>query len=338
MNELNDKLKVAITALEKEFGKNTVVQLGNVEIDPIDFIQTGSPTLDNALGLGGLPRGRVIEIYGGESAGKSSLALSVVAKAQAEGLICAYVDAEHAMDLVYASSLGVDVDSLLFSQPSTGEEALTIVDTLAKTGAVGLIIVDSVAALTPKAELEGHIGQSHVGLLPRLMAQSLRIMTGQLNNTGTTVIFINQIREKIGVMFGNPETQPGGRALKFYASVRIELRKNEVLKDAAGEVDGVRTKAKVIKNKVGPPLREAFFDIHYGKGIDELMGLAELSVDKGVLQKKGGGYIYDGDITICQGFKQLCLKFETEPEFYQEIHDRIFKPAPIEEQEDETSE
>lgn len=332
MNELNDKLKVAMAALEKEFGKNTVVQLGNVEIDPIDYIETGSPTLDDALGLGGLPRGRVVEIYGGESAGKSSLALSVVAEAQKEGLVCAYVDAEHAMDLVYASSLGVDVDSLLFSQPSTGEEALTIVDTLAKTGAVGLIVVDSVAALTPKAELEGHIGQSHVGLLPRLMAQSLRIMTGQLNNTGTTVIFINQIREKIGVMFGNPETQPGGRALKFYASVRIELRKSEILKDAAGEVNGVRTKAKVIKNKVGPPLREAFFDIHYGEGIDKMMGLAELAVDRGVLQKGGGGYIKYKDELVCQGFKQLCLKFNTEPEFYQEIHQLIFKPAEVEEE------
>lgn len=324
MEHLNDKIKIAMASLEKEFGKNTVVQLGNVEIEAIEYIETGSPTLDDALGLGGLPRGRVIEIYGGESAGKSSLALSVVAEAQKEGLVCAYVDAEHAMDLVYAKSLKVDVDSLLFSQPSTGEEALTIVNTLAKTGAVGLIVVDSVAALTPKAELQGEIGQSHVGLLPRLMAQSLRIMTGELSKTGTTVIFINQIREKIGVMFGNPETQPGGRALKFYASVRIELRKNEVLKDASGEVNGVRTKAKVIKNKVGPPLREAFFNIYYGEGIDKMMGLAELAIDKGLIKKKGGGWMeYKGE-NIAQGDKQLSAKLQDDSDFYAEIHGLIF--------------
>jgi recombination protein RecA len=324
MEHLNDKIKIAMASLEKEFGKNTVVQLGNVEIEPIEYIETGSPTLDDALGLGGVPRGRIVEIYGGESAGKSSLALSIVAEAQKDGLVCAYVDAEHAMDLVYAKSLKVDVDSLLFSQPTTGEEALSIVNTLARTGAIGLIVVDSVAALTPKAELEGHIGQSHVGLLPRLMAQSLRIMTGELSKTGTTVIFINQIREKIGVMFGNPETQPGGRALKFYASVRIELRKNEVLKDANGEVNGVRTKAKVIKNKVGPPLREAFFNIYYGEGIDKMMGLAELAIDKGIIKKKGGGWMSYNDESIAQGDQQLAAKLQDEPDFYNEIHELVF--------------
>lgn len=326
--EIENKLKIAMKALEKEYGKNTVVRLGNIEIPPIDVIQTGSPTLDDALGCGGVPRGRIIEIYGGESAGKSTLAMSIVAKAQAQGLICVYIDAEHAVDLIYARSLGVNTDDLLFSQPQTGEEALSIVDTMSKTGLVGLIVVDSVAALTPKAEMDGSIGQNHVGLLPRLMAQSLRKVTATLNNTGTTVVFINQIREKIGVMFGNPETQPGGRALKFYSSVRIELRKNENLKDAQGEINGVRTKAKVIKNKVGPPLKEVFFNVRYGEGIDEYAGLAELAIYKGVVVKGGGGWMSmpGEEKPFAQGDNQLIAKLQEDKDFYDKIYELVFNP------------
>lgn len=333
--DISKNLKIAMAQLEKQFGKNTVVKLGEQEFAAIEAISTGSPTVDYALGIGGVPKGRIIEIFGGESAGKSSLALSMVSQAQKQGLVCLYVDAEHAMDLHYARTLGVNVDELLFAQPTTGEEAMTIVDHMTSTGAVGLIIVDSVAALTPKAEMEGEIGQSHVGLLPRLMAQSLRKITANLNQTNTTIVFINQIREKIGVMYGSPETQPGGRALKFYSSVRIELRKKEILKDTSGEVTGVKTKIKVIKNKVGPPLREAEFDIYYGKGIDQVGGLVDLAIEKKVVKMAGGGYIKFKDENLCQGknqFKQLLLDDE---DLHKEIHELVFNPPEPKEEENE---
>ncbi len=322
--QMEGKIRVVMASLEKEFGKNTVVKLGNVEIPDIESIETGSPTLDYALGVGGIPRGRITEIYGGESTGKSSLSLSIIANAQKQGLTCLYIDAEHAMDLVYAKTLGVDVDNLLFSQPQTAEEALSIVDQMTSTGEVGLIVVDSVAALTAKAEMDGSVGQSHVGLIPRLMAQTLRKITGNLHKTDTTLVFINQIREKIGVMFGNPETQPGGRALKFYSSVRIELRKKENLTDNNGEVSGVRTKAKVIKNKVGPPLREAFFNINYGKGIDKMGGLGELAIEKGILTKGGGGWIKHEGENVAQGSEKLALLLSTDEEFFELINGKLF--------------
>lgn len=326
MDEIeNQKIKIAIAALEKDFGKNAVIKLGNVDIPQIDVVPTGAPSLDHKLGCGGIPRGRIVEIYGGESAGKSSLAMSIVANAQAEGLSCLYVDAEHAVDLTYAASIGVDTDALFFSQPSTGEEALSIVDAMTSTGAFGVIVVDSVAALTPKAEMEGDIGQAHVGLLPRLMAQSLRKITANAHKTNTTIIFINQIREKIGIMFGNPETQPGGRALKFYSSVRLELRKKEALVDNDGEVVGVRTLVKIIKNKVGPPLRTAEFIIRYGEGIDKMTCIAEMAIEAGIFKKKGGGWIEYKDTNICQGLGQLVDKLNTEEDFYQEIYNILFK-------------
>lgn len=289
-------LQLAIAGLDKQYGQNSVVKLGSKDLGRWPSIPTGALELDIALGIGGLPKGRIAEIYGPESSGKTTLALMIVAAAQATGGTCVYVDAEHALDPGYARDLGVDVDNMYISQPDTAEQALETVDRLVATGALDVIVVDSVAALTPKNELNGEIGDSHMGLLARLMGQTMRKINGNASNTDTLVIFINQIREKIGVMFGSPETTPGGRALKFFASVRIDIRKVEILKDkSTGLPMGVKTKAKVIKNKMAPPYREAEFDIIYGRGINTLGCIFDLGVKYGFIEKSGAWYSYEGE-------------------------------------------
>jgi recombination protein RecA len=293
----NDKIRTLDTVLaqiEKQHGKGSVMRLGDDERPPIQVIPTGSIALDVALGVGGLPRGRVVEIYGPESSGKTTVALHAVASAQKAGGIAAFIDAEHALDPEYAKKLGVDTDALLVSQPDTGEQALEIADMLIRSGAIDIIVIDSVAALVPRAEIEGEMGDSHVGLQARLMSQALRKITGALSTTGTTAIFINQLREKIGVMFGSPETTTGGKALKFYASVRIDVRRIETLKDGTDAV-GNRTRAKIVKNKVSPPFKQAEFDILYGIGISREGGLIDMGVEHGFVRKSGAWYTYEGE-------------------------------------------
>ncbi|KXO93938.1 MULTISPECIES: recombinase RecA [Tsukamurella] len=314
-------LELALAQIDKNYGKGSVMRLGDEVRQPIAVIPTGSIALDVALGIGGLPRGRVIEIYGPESSGKTTVALHAVAEAQANGGIAAFIDAEHALDPDYAAKLGVDTDALLVSQPDTGEQALEIADMLIRSGALDIIVIDSVAALVPKAEIEGEMGDSHVGLQARLMSQALRKMTGALNNSGTTAIFINQLREKIGVMFGSPETTTGGKALKFYSSVRLDVRRIETLKDGTDAV-GNRTRVKVVKNKVSPPFKQAEFDIIYGQGISREGSIIDMGVNEGFIRKSGSWYTYDGD-QLGQG-KENARKFLLEnPDVRDEIEKRI---------------
>ncbi len=319
--EKEKALDMALGQIEKQFGTGSVMKMGEKGSMEIESISTGALALDIALGIGGLPRGRVVEIFGPEASGKSTLAMHVVAEAQRNGGICAYIDAEHAMDPVYARAIGVDVDELFISQPDTGEQALEITDTLIRSGALDVVVIDSVAALTPRAEIEGEMGDSHVGLQARLMSQALRKLTANLNKTDTICIFINQLREKIGVMFGSPETTPGGRALKFYSSVRIDIRRIEAIKDGV-EVVGNRTRTKLVKNKVAPPFRQAEFDIMYGKGISREGSALDIGVDLGIIKKSGAWYTYEGE-QLGQGRENSKNFLIENPEIMVEITDKI---------------
>jgi recombination protein RecA len=314
-------LTAALAQIERQHGKGAVMRLGDETRAPIEVIPTGSISLDVALGIGGLPRGRVIEIYGPESSGKTTVALHAVANAQRAGGIAAFIDAEHALDPEYAKALGVDTDALLVSQPDTGEQALEIADMLIRSGALDVIVIDSVAALVPRAEIEGEMGDSHVGLQARLMSQALRKITGALSNSGTTAIFINQLREKIGVFFGSPETTTGGKALKFYASVRLDVRRIETLKDGQ-EAVGNRTRVKVVKNKVSPPFKQAEFDILYGQGISREGSLIDLGVEQGIVRKSGAWYTYESD-QLGQGKENARTFLRDNPDLADEIEKKI---------------
>jgi recombination protein RecA len=316
-------LDMALGQIEKQFGHGAVMKMGDKGSMAIESVPTGALALDLALGIGGLPRGRVAEIYGPEGSGKTTLAIHVVAEAQRNGGICAYVDAKHAMDPVYARAVGVDVDELLISQPDTGEQALEITDMLIRSGAIDVIVIDSVAALTPRAEIEGEMGDTHVGLQARLMSQALRKLTSNLNKSNTICIFINQLREKIGVMFGSPETTPGGRALKFYSSVRLDSRRIEAIKDGL-EVVGNRTRVKVVKNKCAPPFRQAEFDIMYGKGISREGSVIDLAVDLDIVKKSGAWYTYEGE-QMGQGRENAKTFLVENPEIMVEITDRVWR-------------
>ncbi len=314
-------LETALLQIERQFGKGSVMRLGEETRVPVEVIPTGSIALDVALGLGGLPRGRIVEIYGPESSGKTTVALHAVANAQRLGGIAAFIDAEHALDPDYAKNLGVDTDALLVSQPDTGEQALEIADMLIRSGAIDVVVIDSVAALVPKAEIEGEMGDSHVGLQARLMSQALRKITGALSQTKTTAIFINQLREKVGVMFGSPETTTGGKALKFYASIRLDVRRIETLKDGTDAV-GNRTKVKVVKNKMAPPFKSAEFDILYGIGISREGSLIDLGVEQSIVRKSGAWYTYEGD-QLGQGKENARTFLRDNPDLANEIEKRI---------------
>jgi recombination protein RecA len=310
-------VETAISQIERQFGKGSIMKLGGNVIMQVPVISTGSLALDKALGIGGIPKGRVTEIYGQEASGKTTLALHVVAEAQRQGGIAAFVDAEHALDIAYAKRLGVNCDELLVSQPDTGEQALEIADMLVRSGAIDVLVIDSVAALVPRAEIEGDMGDSHMGLHARLMSQALRKLTGTISKTQTSVIFINQIRMKIGVVFGNPETTTGGNALKFYASVRIEVRRSGVIKDGQDTV-GNRTRAKVVKNKIAPPFKEAEFDIMYGEGISAAGDLLDMGVEAGVIEKSGSWYSYQGE-RIGQGRENAKAFLKEHSDIYQKL-------------------
>ncbi len=319
--EKKKALEAALGQIEKEFGKGAIMKLGEYQEMNVEAIPTGALSLDVALGIGGIPRGRIIEIFGPESSGKTTLALHAIAEAQKMGGEAAFIDAEHALDPVYAKHLGVDIDNLIVSQPDTGEQALEIAEALTRSGAIDVIVVDSVAALVPKAEIDGDMGDAHVGLQARLMSQALRKLAGVINKSKTVIIFINQLREKVGIMFGNPETTPGGRALKFYASVRLDIRKVENLK-VDGTVVGARAKVKVIKNKVAPPFREAEFDIIYGKGISKEGNILDLAVNLDIINKSGAWFSYNGE-KIGQGRDNAKKYMEENPEFAKEIEEKV---------------
>jgi recombination protein RecA len=336
-DDQNKALDTALTAIEKQFGKGSIMRLGENVHMQIDSIPTGALALDLALGIGGLPRGRIVEIYGPESSGKSTLATHVVAEAQRNGGICAYIDAEHAMDPVYAAAIGVNVDDLLISQPDTGEQALEIADMLIRSGALDVLVIDSVAALTPRAEIEGEMGDAHVGLQARLMSQALRKITANLSKSSTVAIFINQLREKIGVIYGSPEVTPGGRALKFYSSIRIDIRRIESIKDGV-EVVGNRTRAKVVKNKCGAPFRQAEFDIMYGQGISREGSLLDVAVELGFIKKSGAWFTYEGE-QLGQGRENVKTYLKESPQLMAEIDERVrahLAPTPSEDAADET--
>ncbi len=319
--ERKKALDIAMAQIEKNFGKGSVMKLGEVGNVNVDSIPSGALSLDIALGIGGFPRGRIIEVFGPESSGKTTVALHAIAEAQKLGGIAAFIDAEHALDPVYAKKLGVDIDNLIVAQPDTGEQALEIAEQLIRSGAVDIITIDSVAALVPKAEIDGEMGDSHVGLQARLMSQALRKLTGVLNKSKTVAIFINQLREKVGIMFGNPETTPGGRALKFYSSVRLDVRKQEAIK-INGEVVGSRTKVKVVKNKVAPPFREAVFDIVYGEGISNEGCVLDLAVDLDIVDKSGAWFAYKGQ-KIGQGRENAKSFLKENPDIMKEIENKV---------------
>lgn len=316
-------LDAALSMIEKDFGKGAVMRLGDQNRPPVRAISSGNTAIDVALGIGGFPKGRIVEIYGPESSGKTTVALHAIASAQKEGGIAAFIDAEHALDPDYAGKLGVDTDALLVSQPDNGEQALEIADMLVRSGAIDIIVIDSVAALTPKAEIEGEMGDSHVGLQARLMSQALRKMTGALYNSGTTAIFINQLREKIGVMFGSPETTTGGKALKFYSSVRCDVRRIQTLKDGQDAV-GNRTRLKVVKNKVSPPFKIAEFDIIYGEGISRESSIIDMGVENGIVKKAGSWFTYNGD-QLGQGKERSRLNLKDNPALADEIEQKILQ-------------
>ncbi len=319
--EKEKNLEQLIAQIEKQFGKGSIMRLGDHAHQVVDVIPTGCLTLDLALGIGGMPRGRVVEIYGPESSGKTTVALHVVAEAQKMGCTAAFIDAEHALDPVYAGNLGVDINSLYISQPDNGEQALDITESLVKSGSIDLIVIDSVAALTPKAELDGEMGDAHVGLLARLMSQAMRKLTAYINKSNVCVIFINQLREKVGVMFGNPETTTGGKALKFYASIRLDVRKADAIKDG-NEVIGNRTRVKVVKNKLAPPFKTCEFDIIYGKGVSKEGCLLDLALETGIIQKSGSWFAYNGE-KIGQGKENVKQYLADNPNIAEEIHNQI---------------
>lgn len=321
MTDREKALEQAIAQIEKQFGKGSIMKLGDRAQQKVDVFSTGCLTLDMALGVGGVPRGRIVEIYGPESSGKTTVALHVIAEAQKQGCTAAFVDAEHALDPVYAGNLGVNLNELYISQPDNGEQALDITESLVRSGAVDVVVIDSVAALTPRAEIDGEMGDAHVGLLARLMSQALRKLTAVINKSNTCVIFINQLREKVGVMFGNPETTPGGKALKFYASVRLDVRKVDTIKEGT-EVIGNRTKVKVVKNKLAPPLKTAEFDIIYGTGISKIGCILDLAIENDIIQKTGSWFSYN-DEKIGQGKENAKTYLLSNPEITSEIEKQI---------------
>ncbi len=322
---VNEEKKRALNSvfevIEKQYGKGSIMKLGDTTAVDVDVIPTGSMTLDMALGVGGIPKGRVVEIYGPESSGKTTVALHIVAEAQKRGGEAAFVDAEHALDPTYAKKLGVDIDNLIVAQPDTGEQGLEIAEALVRSGALDVIVIDSVAALVPKAEIEGEMGDSHVGLLARLMSQALRKLTGITSKTGTTVIFINQLREKVGVIYGNPETTPGGRALKYFSSVRLDVRKLEAIKNGA-EVIGNKTRVKVVKNKVAPPFKEAEFDILYGQGISKEGNILDVAVNLDIIQKSGAWFSFEGE-RLGQGRDNVRKYMQDNPDFTKDIEEMV---------------